>query len=1344
MAAALPNSEIDLTFSVPTGGTTHTPPPGTDLASLLQFTVQPGDVVLLEAGGVYTCSGDVNGGDPLNPSYIMTTEWQNLPPPGTRVTPADAPLMAIWEAPDGTTDGAASWGYNDKGWRCVGIHFRAETDTDQHEWLVHIDHHADNVIWDRCYIQGSSGAKRGLYYCGDNIGVVDCYVDGIRGSNTNVDEYIGIQINRIKNARPSTIQNCYVEASNVGILIGSESGQALEDITIRGCHVHRPIAWKDVYTNTGAGIELRRVNRCLIESCKITGLWTDASSHLTSGFGLALWNPWDAGPTSNRAEDVTFRLSRIQDCHCGIYIQGDNLVAGKGGTRRFDVRDIIIETNPESGRGNGRVIEFKAGATHSTDDIDIRNVTQIIKTGGGNTIGTFSYSDNAGNKGDNLVFRDCLGDAGTNGFFGQPGVEGTVALNSNFDPWDFEGNVIIDGSGTYPPNNSLPADRATVSFVDFDNGNYRLDDDSPYKNAGTDGTDPGADIQAVEDALGETGPVPPADVDIEFNDNTIVSYQMEVTNVPSANVDVEFNDNTIVSSTMEVLQEFPETNIDVTLNDNTIISYQMEVIGETTSNIDLSFKDNTIISYTMVVEQIVTSDIDVLFNDNTITSFQMEVDQQTSADVNLVFNNNIIAGFVLEVQQELTESSLEMEINDNTITSFDMEVVQGGIYFPELPREQVDTTYSLPVGGTTWTVNDGDDLQVALNNAALGDVIVLEAGATWTGPYILPNKGPGTDWIYVQSSNYANLPGPGNRVSPYDAADMPTILTPAGTGFGGVYPAADAHHWRFVGIEFRPVVGDFVYNVVDFTDPSDHMILDRCYLHGNPSEACIRGVQLDSAHGAAVDCYFSEFLSSGNDTQAVLTIETPGPIKVHNCYLEATGENFMAGGADPSITDRVPSDITFTKNLLVKRLGWQGVWTQVKNLFELKNARRVLVEGNVMANCWAAAQPGFAVVITPRNQDNGASWSAVEDVTFRLNRIHNSAQGFNLQGADDVFVSETTNRVLIEDVLLTVNTDLGGSGRIFQFLGNANGPPENVTVQNVSAFISGSGSSAMAFCQIAPKSPGFTFRDQVVDCGDFGFTGTGSAPGTDTLDTHFVNWTWTNNVCIATQGGAYPPNNSFPADYDAVGFVDFDGGDYRLDAGSPYKDSGTDGTDPGCDIDALEAAIDGVIRLDVTMEVNDNTITSYNMEVAQDISADVNVQFNDNTITSFAMDVDQVTVSNVNLVFNINTILNYVMEVEQILTADINVEINDNTIFSYEMEADQVVVSHVDTEFNDNTIVNYELLVLGNTMLEMELNDNTIQSFIMDVNQNVGEPVGVEPIGYGMLRKTDIQYQELR
>ena len=40
------------------------------------------------------------------------------------------------------------------------------------------------------------------------------------------------------------------------------------------------------------------------------------------------------------------------------------------------------------------------------------------------------------------------------------------------------------------------------------------------------------------------------------------------------------------------------------------------------------------------------------------------------------------------------------------------------------------------------------------------------------------------------------------------------------------------------------------------------------------------------------------------------------------------------------------------------------LWT-IKNLLELKNAKLVLIEGNIFENCWKADQKGYAVQFTP-------------------------------------------------------------------------------------------------------------------------------------------------------------------------------------------------------------------------------------------------------------------------------------------------------------------------------------------------------------------------------------------
>ena len=165
-------------------------------------------------------------------------------------------------------------------------------------------------------------------------------------------------------------------------------------------------------------------------------------------------------------------------------------------------------------------------------------------------------------------------------------------------------------------------------------------------------------------------------------------------------------------------------------------------------------------------------------------------------------------------------------------------------------------------------------------------------------------------------------------------------------------------------------------------------MFDRCYLHGDPKRGSRRGILMNSRSTAVVDSYFSDFKEVGADSQAVAGWNGSGPFKIVNNFLEGAGENLMFGGADPSIPDLVPSDIEIRHNDFVKPLAWRqgdsayaGVPWTVKNLFELKNARRVLVDGNLFERNWVHAQNGFAILFTVRNQDGRASISSVETTT---------------------------------------------------------------------------------------------------------------------------------------------------------------------------------------------------------------------------------------------------------------------------------------------------------------------------------------------------------------------------
>ena len=132
-----------------------------------------------------------------------------------------------------------------------------------------------------------------------------------------------------------------------------------------------------------------------------------------------------------------------------------------------------------------------------------------------------------------------------------------------------------------------------------------------------------------------------------------------------------------------------------------------------------------------------------------------------------------------------------------------------------------------------------------------------------------------------------------------------------------------------------------------------------------------------------------------------------------NNFLEGAAENIMFGGADPAIQGLVPSDIEIRGNHLFKPLSWQrgnpgfvGVEWTIKNLLEFKNAQRVLVEGNLLANNW-----GPALLLTPRNQSGTAPWS--QDVLFRNNVVKNAVSGFVALSTDTERPSQSTKRIAI-------------------------------------------------------------------------------------------------------------------------------------------------------------------------------------------------------------------------------------------------------------------------------------------------------------------------------------------
>jgi hypothetical protein len=468
------------------------------------------------------------------------------------------------------------------------------------------------------------------------------------------------------------------------------------------------------------------------------------------------------------------------------------------------------------------------------------------------------------------------------------------------------------------------------------------------------------------------------------------------------------------------------------------------------------------------------------------------------------------------------------------------------------------------------TVNAGGDLQAALNQAQPGDTIVLQAGATFTGPFTLPNKS-GDAWITLQSSALDQLPGPGQRVGPANAPAMPRIVSP-GRGQAALQTAVRANHYRIVGVEFTVADSSaLVYNLISLGGGSGaqnslgqvphDLELDRCYIHGPSGGSSItRGIALNSAATQIHGCYIADIKMMQTDTQAIGGWNGPGPYQIVNNYLEAGAENIMFGGADPSIPGLIPSDIEIQGNYITKPLAWQGQGWTIKNLLELKNARRVRIEGNLLENNWKANQDGYAIMLSAINQNQTAPWCTLEDVTITNNIVRHSASAIDCGPGSANVVPPHQLQIsnnLFEDI---DGPKWGGGDGIFLRLSTtANAQIEHNTVLQSGTALEADG----------PAEAGFVFENNLLPHNQYGVIGAdGTGIGLATLNGHYPGWVFAGNVLVGADPSLYPAENFYPGALDKVRLVHGEGS-YRLAGNSPYKAAATDGSDVGVDAHLL-------------------------------------------------------------------------------------------------------------------------------------------------------------------------------
>jgi hypothetical protein len=557
----------------------------------------------------------------------------------------------------------------------------------------------------------------------------------------------------------------------------------------------------------------------------------------------------------------------------------------------------------------------------------------------------------------------------------------------------------------------------------------------------------------------------------------------------------------------------------------------------------------------------------------------------------------------------------------------------------ELPRIYIQTAMAdTPATGNTIVLSSGGDLQSALNSANCGDTITLQAGATFSGVFTFPAKScDDGHWVIVRSSaSDSALPAEGSRLTPCygGVASLPgrpalncastanvlaKLLMPA-SGSGPVVFAAGANHYRLTGLEITRAVGTgIVYALASLTAPggtASNLILDRVWLHGTANDETKKGFELGGmSYASAIDSYFNDIhciAITGACTDAAAvgggSGDPLGPFKIVDNFLESSGENILFGGAASTTT---PADIQISQNHFFKPLTWMqgqpgyvggadGNPFIVKNLFELKNAQRVLLEANIMEYSWGGfSQDGFGILITPVNQPsstaaNQCAVCQVTDVTIRYNTISHVGAGLQIANAFSApteFPVLDGERYSIHDITIDdINPVMySGGGRFAEIFTQAPDPLlQNLSINHVTAFGTGllsvSGSTS-------PKMANFTFTNNILVVGTYPVW-SASGKSTDcarydvpltTFNDCFTSSAFANNVLIGA-GSTYPPSswpsgNFFPTTANALQFVNYNnaiGGNYQLLSTSPYHNAGTDGKDLGADISTILSETAGV------------------------------------------------------------------------------------------------------------------------------------------------------------------------
>jgi hypothetical protein len=545
--------------NTPAPGVTTLVPAGGDLQSALN-NAQCGDTIELQSGSTFSGLFKLPAKSCDDQHWIIirtSAPDSSLPPEGSRLSPCFAGVsslpgrpallcssthnvLAKISYPQTSGSGPIQFNTGANHYRFLGLEITRLAGTGYIGSLIAATNGntADQVIIDRSWVHGSAQdeTSTGVSLNGlTNTALINSYLSDFHctsktGSCTDAHAISGGSASTP--GGPYQVVNNFLEASGENILFGGGAATATPaDIQISQNHFFKPLLWMSGTSGFVGGsggnpfvvknhLELKNAQRVLAEDNIFENTWGGFSQ---SGYSILLTPKNQSQGSSNicpicQVTDVTIRYSTIS--HVGAGLQIADVRSDSGGSalagERYSIHDVTIDDiSSAKYDGAGNFMEYGNGwSTNVLNNVTVNHVTAFPDPGAhfislynlttNPIMSGFTFTNNIVNATTYPVWNG-LGDPLSCSFHDVP----VTSFSTCFSSYSFSNNVIPNSPTAYPPSswpagNFFPANDSSVQFVKYNNGNggdYHLLSSSPYKNAGSDGKDIGADIDAVQAAI---------------------------------------------------------------------------------------------------------------------------------------------------------------------------------------------------------------------------------------------------------------------------------------------------------------------------------------------------------------------------------------------------------------------------------------------------------------------------------------------------------------------------------------------------------------------------------------------------------------------------------------------------------------------------------------------------------------------------------------------------------------------------------------------------------------------------------------------------------------------------